>query len=65
MQEAALGAAEALNGHVTVSAEHCDDIPASSDLDAIERDSEVDEVARLLVRRERSKSLVSQLARPG
>lgn len=53
IQEAALGAEEALNGHLAVSAEHGDDIPAPSDIDAIERDPDVDEVARILVRGER------------
>ena len=53
VQEAALNAEEALNGHIAVSAEHGDEIPAPSDLDAIERDPDVDEVARILVRGER------------
>lgn len=53
VQEAALGAEEALNGHLAVSAEHGDAIPEPSHLDAIERDPDVDEVARVLVRGER------------
>lgn len=53
VQEAALNAEEALNGHLQVSAEHGDDIPPPSDLDAIERDPDVDEAARILVRGER------------
>ena len=53
LQEAALNAEEALSGHLAVSAEHGDPIPAPSDLDAIEIDPEVDEVARVLVRGER------------
>jgi len=53
LQAAALGAEEALSGHLAVSAEHGDPIPAPSDLDAIERDPEVDEVGRILVRGER------------
>lgn len=53
MQEVALNAEEALTGHLAVSAEHGDAIPDPSDLDAIERDPEVNEVARLLVRGER------------
>lgn len=53
LQEAALGAEEALSGHLAVSIEHGDAIPAPSDLEAIERDPEVDEVARILVRGER------------
>lgn len=53
MQEAALGAEEALNGHLAVMAEHGDPIPAPSPIDAIERDPDVDEAARILVRGER------------
>lgn len=53
LQEAALAAEEALSGHLAVSAEHGDTIAAPSDLDAIERDPEIDEVARILVRGER------------
>ncbi len=52
-QEAAIGAEEALNGHLSVMAEHGDPIPAPSSIDAIERDPEVNEVARILVRGER------------
>lgn len=53
MQEAALGAEEALNGHLALLAEGGDAIPAPSDVDAIERDPDVNEVARILVRGER------------
>lgn len=53
VQEAALNAEEALSGHLAVSAEHGDPIPAPSDLNDIEHDPEVDEVARILVRGER------------
>lgn len=53
VQAAALAAEEALSGHLAVSAEHGDAIPAPSELDAIERDPEVDEAARILVRGER------------
>ena len=53
LQEAAMGAEEALSGHLHVMAEHKDAIPDPSGLDAIERDPEVDEVARVLVRGER------------
>jgi len=53
LQEAALGAEEALNGHLAVSIEHGDVIPAPSDFDAIVRDPEIDEAARILVRGER------------
>ena len=50
--EAALNAEEALAGHLLVSARQGDELPAPSSLDAIERDPEVDEVARILVRAE-------------
>lgn len=53
VQEAALGAEEALNGHLSVMAEHNDPIPDPSSVDAIESDPEVNEVARILVRGER------------
>lgn len=53
IQEAAIAAEEALNGHLALSAEHGDEIPDPSDLDAIKPDPEVDEVARILVRGER------------
>ncbi|WP_010545657.1 type II toxin-antitoxin system HicB family antitoxin [Sphingomonas elodea] len=53
VQEAALNAEEALAGHLAVSAEHGDPIPAPSVVDAIPHDPEVDEVARILVRAER------------
>lgn len=53
IQEAAINAEEALNGHLAVSAEHGDVIPDPSELDAIERDPDVDEAARILVRGER------------
>lgn len=53
VQEAALGAEEALNGHLAVSAEHGDVIADPSHIDAIERDPDIDEVARVLVRGER------------
>jgi predicted RNase H-like HicB family nuclease len=53
VQEAAVNAEEALNGHLAVAAEFGDAIPEPSAIDAIEVDAEVDEVARLLVRGER------------
>lgn len=53
VQEAARNAEEALSGHLLVSAQHNDAIADPSELDAIERDPDVDEVARLLVRGER------------
>jgi predicted RNase H-like HicB family nuclease len=53
MQEAAEKAEEALAGHLLVSEEHGDPIADPSDLDRIERDPDIDEVARLLVRGER------------
>ena len=53
MQEAAIAAEEALGGHLAVTADHGEPIPAPSELDAIEHDPEIDEVARILVRGER------------
>lgn len=53
LQEAAENAEEALAGHLIVTAEHGEPLPEPSDLDAIARDPEVDEVARILVRGER------------
>lgn len=53
IQEAARNAEEALAGHLIVSAEHGDAITDPSELDAIERDPEVDEAARILVRADR------------
>ena len=53
IQEAAQNAEQALAGHLLVSEEHGDKLADPSDLDAIERDPEVDEVARLLVKGER------------
>ena len=52
VQEAARAAEEALSGHLITMAEYGDKIPAPSELDAIERDPEVDEVVRVLVRTE-------------
>ena len=48
--EAALKAEEALDGHLLVSVQHGDALADPSALEDIERDPEVDEVARLLVR---------------
>lgn len=53
IQEAARNAEEALAGHLIVSAQHGDPIPDPSELDAIERDPDVQEVARVLVRADR------------
>jgi predicted RNase H-like HicB family nuclease len=53
VQEAALAAEEALSGHLAVSIEYGDVIPAPTELDIIARDPDVDEVARILVRGER------------
>ncbi|MHA6724125.1 type II toxin-antitoxin system HicB family antitoxin [Sphingomonas sp. RS2018] len=53
MQDAAIGAEEALSGHLAVMAEYGDPIPRPSTLDDIATDDEVDEVARILVRGER------------
>lgn len=53
LQEAAFAAEEALSGHLKVSVDHGEHLPDPSELDAIERDPEVDEAARILVRGER------------
>lgn len=53
MQEVALGAEEALSGHLTVMAEHGDPIPVPSEVDAIQSEDGSVEVARILVRGER------------
>lgn len=50
--EAALNAEQALSGHLVEAARHHEDLPMPSDIAAIARDPEVDEVARLLVRAE-------------
>lgn len=52
-QEAAMGAEEALNGHLSVSAEFGDAIPKPSDLDDIQAAEGSDEVGRILVRGDR------------
>lgn len=52
VQEAAINAEQALTGHVLMMAEYGDPIPAPSQLDQVESDPEVDEVARILVRAE-------------
>lgn len=53
IQEAALGAEEALNGHLAVAAEYGDAIPEPSELDAVNVFEGSDEVGRILVRGER------------
>ncbi|RZM23471.1 MAG: HicB family protein [Sphingomonas sp.] len=53
VQQAALGAEEALSGHLAVMAEYGDAIPDPSPIDGIARDPDVDETARILVRGER------------
>jgi len=49
-EEAARNAEAALQGHLDLTAEHGEQLPVPSDLLALERDPEVEEVARLLVR---------------
>src|SRR5688572_9001428 len=51
--EAALNAEEALAGHLLVSEEYGDDLGEPSELDRLEVDPDVEEVARILVRGER------------
>lgn len=53
VQEAALNAEEALAGHLLETTRAGEEVADPSDLDTIERDPEVDEVARILVRAER------------
>ena len=50
IQDAAVNAEEALQGHIELTVEAGETLPSPSDLDAIERDPEVDEAARVLVR---------------
>jgi predicted RNase H-like HicB family nuclease len=50
IQEAARNAEAALAGHLLVSIQHGDPVADPSDLDAVERDPDVDEAARILVR---------------
>lgn len=52
-QEAALNAEEALAGHLLEAVRAGEAIPDASDLDTLERDPEVEEAGRLLVRAER------------
>lgn len=51
-QDAARNADQALDGHLLTMAEHDEEIPQPSEMDNVERDPEVDEVARILVRTE-------------
>ncbi|WP_347270970.1 type II toxin-antitoxin system HicB family antitoxin [Rhizorhabdus histidinilytica] len=53
LQEAARAAEAALDGHLIVTAEAGEALPDPSDLDDVERDPEVDEAARILVRGEK------------
>lgn len=50
VQDAERNAAEALGAHLFCVAEAGEKIPSASDLDSIESDADVDEVARILVR---------------
>ena len=58
VQEAALNAEEALAGHLLETARAGEALADPSELDAIERDPEVDDVARILVRAERPGKVV-------
>lgn len=58
VQEAALNAEEALAGHLLEAARAGEELSDPGDLDAIARDPDVDEVARLLVRAERPGKVV-------
>ena len=50
INDAARNAEDALRGHLALMVSDGDEIPFTSDLDQIERDPEVDEAARVLVR---------------
>jgi predicted RNase H-like HicB family nuclease len=52
VQEAARNAEVALNAHIELMVKDGDEIPEPSDLDNIEDDPEIEEVARVLVRAE-------------
>jgi len=58
VQEAALNAEEALAGHLLEAARAGEELSDPGELDAIARDPDVDEVARLLVRAERPGKVV-------
>lgn len=53
VNEAAINAVEALAGHILVSEQYGDPLPDPSDISAIARDPDVDEVARVLIAGER------------
>lgn len=53
VQDAAINAEEALSGHLLVSVQYGDVLADPTPLDLLETDTEVDEVARVLVRAER------------
>jgi predicted RNase H-like HicB family nuclease len=48
--DAALGAEQALAGHIVETVRYGEDLPAPSSIDMLEHDPDVDEVARVLVR---------------
>jgi predicted RNase H-like HicB family nuclease len=48
--EAALGAEQALAGHVVETVRHGETLPPPSSIDMLEHDPDVDEIARVLVR---------------
>lgn len=52
MQEAARAAEEALEGHIIVTTQAGEALPEPSELDALDRDRDVDEAARMPVRGE-------------
>lgn len=52
-QEVAQAAEKALDAHLELSIEHGDPLPEPSNLDAIAKDPDVNEVGRILVRGER------------
>ena len=52
VQDAARNAEAGLQGHIEVSVEHGDALAEPSDLDTLQVDADIDEVARVLVRAE-------------
>ncbi|HVE23103.1 MAG TPA: type II toxin-antitoxin system HicB family antitoxin [Acidocella sp.] len=50
VEEATANASEALNSHLALCLEDGEALPEARDSDAIERDPDVDEVARVLIR---------------
>ncbi len=56
LQEAARNAEEALQAHIDLTAEHGEEVPEPSDLDAVVVDPDIAVAARLLVRADIAKA---------